>query len=661
MKRWLPLLLLGFMVPAVWAGTPRTVPPLDDTLLRNFLKSIADHLNTLECLSANPDGTLNPPGMLGRHGELKCAAYGGTNYICMNTSSGPSAGTDWSCLNVESASGTITVQSNDSTVDPNVTTLDFSTKFSITSSPSGEANIDLSGILAVQKNDVDVDTNVSTLDVSPAFTATSSPAGEANIGLAGGTPCTSFRCWATYWNHTGSNPSTIDAMETNGANGIAFLGGAGATGDLWVGNDTFSNAGSPAGTTGWFIGGGSMGADAAGIVINDTTSTLTTEVWHPPAPLISSLQWSAVNPSNAIHGAVGGVVTAFTHPTSYSNINPTRGYVYGLVGVGGHRRGSQPINNITGLVGMTDSNTLSGSGTINKAYGVDAQHSGTGGSTTLVTEAAGLHTTSVMPAITGYGALIVTPTNSATNCGIGITTSGATTCINGGGSASTFTFPTTSSGTIALTTNASDVIIQKADPTLIYDVATATDTDFWAGVQDDAGSDDDDKYQIGDGITPGSNIHLTILTDGNVGIGSVTPATKLDVNGTITGSDVSTGNGAVELAAGQWSPSANIIANLDASSAGEGQYSRVGATVTFSVRVTVDPTAPGSAQVELDLPVASNFGSTDDAAGTCFAPGIAAQGAAILADTGSDELEMRFIAADLTSQAMYCSGSYQLI
>ncbi|KKT37284.1 MAG: hypothetical protein UW22_C0030G0002 [Candidatus Gottesmanbacteria bacterium GW2011_GWB1_44_11c] len=76
------------------------------------------------------------------------------------------------------------------------------------------------------------------------------------------------------------------------------------------------------------------------------------------------------------------------------------------------------------------------------------------------------------------------------------------------------------------------IFTTKADPSIVFDVTTATDTDFWLGVQDDAGSDDDDTFQIGDGSTPGTNPFLTINTSGSVGIGTTGPGSLLHVAGT---------------------------------------------------------------------------------------------------------------------------------
>jgi hypothetical protein len=69
------------------------------------------------------------------------------------------------------------------------------------------------------------------------------------------------------------------------------------------------------------------------------------------------------------------------------------------------------------------------------------------------------------------------------------------------------------------------------DTSLIFDTKTATDTDFWMGIQDNAGGNDDDKLMWGDGTTAGSNIFMTLNTSGNLGIGTTGPLNKLDILG----------------------------------------------------------------------------------------------------------------------------------
>ena len=73
-------------------------------------------------------------------------------------------------------------------------------------------------------------------------------------------------------------------------------------------------------------------------------------------------------------------------------------------------------------------------------------------------------------------------------------------------------------------------VINSNDPSIVLDTLTATDTDFWLGVIEDAGGDDDDIFVIGDGATPGTNNFLTINTGGNVGIGTTAPDEELRCN-----------------------------------------------------------------------------------------------------------------------------------
>jgi len=86
-----------------------------------------------------------------------------------------------------------------------------------------------------------------------------------------------------------------------------------------------------------------------------------------------------------------------------------------------------------------------------------------------------------------------------------------------------------------------DMQLLASDPTILFDTKTATDTNFWMGVQEDAGGDDDDLFMVGDGTTAGTNAFLTIDTSGNTGIGTSTFTKKLTVYDTNSSTSVTAG------------------------------------------------------------------------------------------------------------------------
>lgn len=117
----------------------------------------------------------------------------------------------------------------------------------------------------------------------------------------------------------------------------------------------------------------------------------------------------------------------------------------------------------------------------------------------------------------------------------------------------------------------------------------------------------------------------------------------------------------LSLDSGHYTPTLTNVLNLAASTAFQCQWLRVGNTVHVSGRVDVDPTAAGSTQLGITLPVASNLGAAEDCAGCAFASGIAGQGAAILADATNDRAQMQWVAVDLTNQPMYFTFTYEVL
>ena len=174
-------------------------------------------------------------------------------------------------------------------------------------------------------------------------------------------------------------------------------------------------------------------------------------------------------------------------------------------------------------------------------------------------------------------------------------------------------------------------------------------------VINEQGSDADVRIE---GDTDADLLHTDASTD-RVGVGVAAPGSKLDVAGSFQCDSITNDTG---LAAGVYTPTLTNVANLDASTAYECQYMRVGNTVTVSGKVDIDPTLTAtSTQLGISLPVASNIGATEDCAGVAFASGIVGQGAAILGDAANNRAQLQYISGDVTNQPMYFTFTYQVI
>lgn len=113
---------------------------------------------------------------------------------------------------------------------------------------------------------------------------------------------------------------------------------------------------------------------------------------------------------------------------------------------------------------------------------------------------------------------------------------------------------------------------------------------------------------------------------------------------------------------GVWTPTLTNTTNISASTASEGQYLRVGNTVTVSGVVEIDPTAAGACNMKMTLPISSNFTSLRQAAGT-FATVTAGQSdqGSIIANASVDSLEFRFTAVNVANATYAFQATYQIL
>lgn len=130
-----------------------------------------------------------------------------------------------------------------------------------------------------------------------------------------------------------------------------------------------------------------------------------------------------------------------------------------------------------------------------------------------------------------------------------------------------------------------------------------------------------------------------------------------------TGDALPNGGSASQLKSGVWSATVADVANTSVRTAAEGQYLRVGNTVTASVILTIDAILAAQTTVSITLPVSSNFGAVSDCAGTGNSPDVASASGAVYADAASDLAYFSFVAsAAMLNQMNWClTFTYQVI
>jgi hypothetical protein len=116
------------------------------------------------------------------------------------------------------------------------------------------------------------------------------------------------------------------------------------------------------------------------------------------------------------------------------------------------------------------------------------------------------------------------------------------------------------------------------------------------------------------------------------------------------------------ITSGTYLPALTNVANLAASTAFTCQFLRVGAVVTVSGRVDVDPTAGATlTTLGISLPIASAFANAFECAGSGVSPAFAGQCAAVLGDVANGRASLQWTSADVTNQPLFFSFTYRVL
>jgi len=111
---------------------------------------------------------------------------------------------------------------------------------------------------------------------------------------------------------------------------------------------------------------------------------------------------------------------------------------------------------------------------------------------------------------------------------------------------------------------------------------------------------------------------------------------------------------------GTYTPTLTNTTNITASTAYQCQFMRVGNIVTVSGKADITATLGLATQLDISLPIPSNFGAQEDCAGTASASAVNEQ-ASMRGSVANDRAEVNYIAISLVSQPWYFTFTYEVI